>query len=364
MMRTFKLEIRFTTPAFMGNAIQDAQWRTPPIKALLRQWWRVAYAMEKHFAVNLKDMRHEERVLFGHAWLENDTFDRDGKPVETSARKSQIRIRLDRWREGTLKQDDWPAVGTVRHPESQRAVAADLYLGYGPVMPPPRGGPRPTLKARAAIQANESAILSVAVPETHAPLIRHAFWLMNQYGTLGGRSRNGWGSFSLLPSPLAEEELGEREIRYRLWTECLRPDCDWPHAIGKDARGALIWQTGPHEDWKSLMKTLAETKMGLRTQFKFPKGTSDGRVHERHWLCYPVNPHKVSAWDEYNSRLPNTLRFKIRQCQDGKLVGVIFHVPHLPPAAFRPDRPAIEAVWTRVHAFLDNRAPKIARIPE
>jgi len=47
MMRTFRLQMHFTTPAFMGNAEQNAQWRTPPIKALLRQWWRVAYAADK-----------------------------------------------------------------------------------------------------------------------------------------------------------------------------------------------------------------------------------------------------------------------------------------------------------------------------
>ena len=40
LTRTYTL--RFLTPAFLGNADQNGQWRTPPIKALLRQWWRVA----------------------------------------------------------------------------------------------------------------------------------------------------------------------------------------------------------------------------------------------------------------------------------------------------------------------------------
>lgn len=33
-------QMDFATPAFLGNAEQRAQWRTPPIKALLRQWWQ------------------------------------------------------------------------------------------------------------------------------------------------------------------------------------------------------------------------------------------------------------------------------------------------------------------------------------
>jgi len=35
-------KVSFVTPAFLGNAEQAGQWRTPPFKALLRQWWRVA----------------------------------------------------------------------------------------------------------------------------------------------------------------------------------------------------------------------------------------------------------------------------------------------------------------------------------
>ncbi len=45
-MQKLTYEVRFTTPAFLGNAEQKGQWRTPPFKALLRQWWRVAYGEE------------------------------------------------------------------------------------------------------------------------------------------------------------------------------------------------------------------------------------------------------------------------------------------------------------------------------
>ena len=39
-MQTYSYQLRFQTPAFLGNAQQQGQWRTPPIKALLRQWWQ------------------------------------------------------------------------------------------------------------------------------------------------------------------------------------------------------------------------------------------------------------------------------------------------------------------------------------
>lgn len=39
-MKKLEYQVSFTTPAFLGNAEQQAQWRTPPFKALIRQWWR------------------------------------------------------------------------------------------------------------------------------------------------------------------------------------------------------------------------------------------------------------------------------------------------------------------------------------
>src|SRR5690625_7483759 len=92
-MKTLDYTIRFVTPAFLGNAEQAGQWRSPPFKALLRQWWRVAYAAEKQFQVDPAAMRKEEGLLFGHAWLEDD---RDEKGNKVPARRSQVRIRLSK----------------------------------------------------------------------------------------------------------------------------------------------------------------------------------------------------------------------------------------------------------------------------
>lgn len=138
-MKILEYTLRFDTPAFLGNAEQNAQWRTPPIKALLRQWWRVAYAAEKGFKVDPAAMRREEGLLFGNAWLENDYC------------KSRVRLRLERWNTGGLTQ--WPGPeATVHHPEVGHHganVGSTLYLGYGPLR---FQGGHTTLKANAAIQ--------------------------------------------------------------------------------------------------------------------------------------------------------------------------------------------------------------------
>lgn len=347
-MLTRNYTLRFVTPAFLGNAEQTGQWRTPPIKALLRQWWRVAYWADQGAGVDA--MRAAEGRLFGVA------ADSDG-----DSRKSQVRIRLNRWSVGTLKSWDRLEQASVTHREVERTgykVGPHAYLGFGPL--DGRGGTKLGEKCHAAVQAGEDGELSLAFPSgIEAAWLDTALSLLHRYGTLGGRSRNGWGSFSLVPTddetPALIASLDERLVTS--WQDALK--LDWPHAIGRDERGPLIWQTAALADWKAVMRALAEIKIGLRTQkaFTLTSGKNAASPESRHWLSYPVTNHNITAWKERDGkrdlRLPNSLRFKVRAEPDGKLRGVIFHVPCLPPPQFKPNLKAITQVWQQVHTFLD-----------
>ncbi len=341
-MLTRHYTLRFNTPAFLGNANQSGQWRTPPIKALLRQWWRVAYAAQHPGAVPVNALRAAEGRLFGMA------SDDDG----SASGKSLVRIRLSHWNEGGLK--DWQGMDRQRlqHPEVKAPVGAQLYLGYGPLN---FSNGQTALKAKAALQAKEHALLQLAFPSgAEAGQLQHALWLMQHYGTLGGRSRNGWGSFSLTPADPATPALDGRPVDAAClpWRQALQTD--WPRAVGSDERGPLVWQTEPLADWPAVMRRLAEIKIKLRTQFVFPDARPPHpQPLARHWLSYPITRHTTSAWDR-NARLPNSLRFKVRETPQGNLQGVIVHLPCLPPPAFKPDRRAIEAVWLQVHQHLDQ----------
>ncbi|CRI66786.1 conserved hypothetical protein [Thiocapsa sp. KS1] len=362
-MIQYEYQIRFDTPAFLGNADQTGQWRTPPFKALLRQWWRVVFAAGRHSAVDVDAMRREEGLLFGVA--------ADGRE---GSLKSRIRLRLDRWDVGSETKSKWgqqelAANTKVKHPEVGPPIGPLLYLGYGPleVSKVTQGGKPPAfatvLKKNAAIQHGEIARLSLAFPDKAEEQIKTALWLIDHYGALGGRSRNGWGSLSLVPmndsSPKLDGPLDSALMHD--WRRALQ--LDWPHAIGGDDGRPLIWWTPECGDWKALMRQLAEIKIGLRTQFKFPPAAPP-HPHplDRHWLSYPITKHWVKPWGR-NLRLPNSLRFKVRRDDQGQLHGVIVHVPCAPPAAFRPDLRALESVWSRVHHFLDDPAQGLSRIP-
>ena len=357
-MQKMKYRVRFLTPAFLGNAEQSGQWRTPPFKALLRQWWRVVRAARHEFPKDCAAMRREEGRVFGNAWIEGDF------------RKSAVRMRLSKWATGSLTRSQWGPQeldGRIRHPEVNQPVGPLLYLGYGPLKVEAlrkSGGRKEyatVLKGNAAIQAGETADLSIAAPESDVADIRSALSLMNAYGTVGGRSRNGWGSFMIEPfddSPgvdasadTSRQGAGELDRSFvRPWREALA--LDWPHAIGADDTGPLVWRTKEScTDWKALMRDLAILKIGLRTMFVF---SSARPPHDRHWLSYPITKHNFPAWG--NLRLPNSLRFKVRPDPDDpkRLRGVVFHVPCLPPRDFRPDRRTIENVWRKTHALLDE----------
>ncbi len=359
-MQTCRYTLCFQSPAFLGNASQQAQWRTPPIKAQLRQWWRVAVAQELGYDV--ARLRQREAALFGAAADDGDS------------RQSRIRIRLSHWDEGKLK--DWPRHGTVTHPEVPAPAGSDLYLGFGP-LEYNKASRSTALKNNAAIQAGASATLGLAFPEADAAALLHALWLMDCYGTLGGRSRNGWGSFSLLPADAQTAAL-EGKPTTRNWQQALQ--LDWPHVLGSDTHGLLAWQTRPFNNWPQLMQELARLKIGLRTQFIYALdvnagdkqlynkkgeevGIEHGRPQQRHWLAYPVTHHNVKNWGS-NARLPNSLRFKVRPAPGNpqQVVGVVFHMPCLPPPAFNPNVQAITTIWQKVHTFLDAPAQHLTRI--
>ncbi len=364
-MTTREFSVQFLTPAFLGNAEQSGQWRTPPFKHLLREWWRVAYAEARNFDVNVNAMRREEARLFGAA-------------ADGQGNRSLVRMRLGHWNEG--KQHKWEADPLVNHREVDRNhgdIGSHLYLGFGPLTY--KGGTflgkkmGREFKANAAIQAGEKNDLKLAFPKSEAALIDRALELMAAFGTLGGRSRNGWGSLMLTSSdpakPLSHGERGWGEgLPLRDWRECLNENMGWPHAIGRDENGALVWWTRQgFNGWQPLMRELAKLKIGLRTQFPLNSGNHAPHPEARHWLSYPVTHHSVKPWDQavkkpkikrlgLGNRLPNMLRFKAQRGADGKLYGMIFHMPHLPPSQFQPDRGAIEQVWEKVHEFLDEQS--------
>lgn len=353
-MKTYN--VRFVTPAFLGDAEQKGAWRVPPFKALLRQWWRVVAAKECGYS-HVK-LREEECKLFGHAWLDT------GRPKpKTWAMKSRVSLRLGRWEQGSLGV--WPGDDPrVLHSEVERVpnhmIGSQLYLGFGPL----RLERRVTcMKASPAIGTGEINQLSIGFPDEAERAMANVVQLIHWFGSIGGRSRNGWGSLVLEGDGV--EGLQSLSGNSTLLQSVSRPlkEClsrDWPHAVGTDTRGLLIWRSQQTQArWSDVVRDLAEAKIKFRTALGFTKGQY--HLEERHILAYPVTNHEVRGWEK--ERLANQLRFKVGMDQ-GKYLGIVYHLPCKLPdnlsGVRRVDHRELQGIqerqfqiWEKVHRSLD-----------
>ncbi len=355
--RSYK--VRFVTPAFLGGADQSAQWRVPPFKALLRQWWRIVWwASAKEKSVGT--LRESERYWFGSS-AEN----------ETGAGK--IRLWLKQWNGPVMPKDQFNRLNflMVDHPEvKNNKVSAALYLGYGAV------------ERNSALDLNGHQELRLAFPERISNQVDTAAKLIALFGCVGGRCRNGWGSVSLEEcqadggtNPLVHKDFFDGQNRTsRDWIRGMAVQLnqalqrDWCHAIGKDSQGnLLLWRTKREESWEKVLARLAEVKIGFRTQFHFKGAGPHDELCDRQLLAYPVTNHSLKAWGN-KARSANQILFKVHLTDQG-YVGVVVHLPHSLPtplmSRLKKDvqlqvRSRENQLWNQVHSYLDS---KLTRLP-
>lgn len=366
-MTTLTYQVSFNTPAFLGNAEQQSQWRTPPFKALLRQWWRVVKAHEVGY--DYGRLLGLENALFGSAGVDDQ-----------GAHRSLVQLRLSGWDAGALSSV--PHGEMVDHKEVPGGrVGANLYLGYGPI-----GG-----QTRSAIKPGPGSPVdfSLRCPSEDAPAIRQAMQLIAWFGTLGSRARNGWGSIHLEHKSEASKVLDFSALNdvAALTGNCPvlpRSRCltqDWRTALGADDRAPLVWRlfrlgpitadgkatVEPFAKWEDAMQELARIKIAVRTSaffsFREHGGGRDGHPKPlpRHVLAYPSgSKHKVDApgWKD-QGRMANQVIFKVHRWKAG-FAATIAHFPVKTPShmAQRLALPDANAVWSEVHRLLDAERPK------
>ena len=317
------IELELLAPAFLGDANQCAAWRTPPIKNLLRRWWRVAMAAR---GKRLTEIRHDEGRLFGTA-------------AGNSGERSRLRLRLAEWRKGYETQWREPA-GSGRQ-RSGLDTQTIRYLAYGRA--------ETTGANNSAIPAGERAQISLAWPWDcpGADALPDALGLLDRLGALGGRSNNGWGSCGLV-------DLSEPDLRgfARDWEAALSEP--WVHALGRDETGLLLWQTtASHSSWDGVMRDLAEVRKALCADA--------GPL--RPLLSWPVTgtERRGGLTSRSGDRIPNTLRLRVTRTSENELRGQVCHLPCRPADGVwtekltEQDRRDFPGLWREAHQLLDGR---------
>jgi len=349
-----KYTVSFNTPAFLGNAEQQAQWRTPPFKALLRQWWRVVKAPDLNYSV--AQLRKAEGELFGYASDSSDDTEEQRNKDRPKSRQSRLKLRMKDWAPGLLDNDKWPRteIKGISVGEGP-SIPADVYLGFGPILPASkkenRASPSLGRKAIDPERATNELRLSFArdISEGQVQEVRKAVALACWFGGIGSRSRNGWGSIkfsgdNLPPLPKTIDEVSS-------W---LRPleSCfglDWPHAIGSDRSGPFIWIGKPLRNWREAVFSLATARRQIRSAAKtFGRGED---ISANQLIAYPVTQSNNRAWEsgrEGSERMPSSLRLKVVKNDQG-LVPVAIHLPCAVPKRLLEKLSTADQAWVKEH---------------
>lgn len=368
-MKKESYRLWMVTCGFVGSADQSGQWRTPPLKALLRMWWRIVW-WNTTKKPTIPGLHEAEGRRFGSAAAGTHT-------------QSPIRLRLASWRPGSQTQSTFSriAFASLTHPEVPNPVKTSLYLGYGPVTY--QKGHGAILTRKCAVGPNEENELRLSYPSTWTDELHATLKLVSLFGTIGGRSRNGWGSLLVTPKEPPEEDWPPTPTFFdpsgrdgRAWLDRFAKPLDkaleedWCHAVGRDGKGFLLWCTEKLTSWEAALDQLGKVKIAFRTQFHFrDTGNQNDQLCDRLILAYPVTKHAFSRWDSRKLlHLANQILFKVLPDGDGYR-GLVVHLPHGLPAPMverlsedekKNLREREMDIWRKVHGVLDEHLTRLS----
>ncbi len=180
-MHTITFTCETITPMFLSGADQSVpELRPPSIKGALRFWWR---AMNGHLVEKKKDknnndywdyskLKEQETVIFGGT---------------ESAQRSKVIIRTS---QGTLSNSF----------NKLPSIDKKYNIGGGNILNYLAFGTQETSDKsflRAYFQISKQFQITLRFPENITSDIIKSFYLFSEYGGLGSKSRNGFGSFQL-----------------------------------------------------------------------------------------------------------------------------------------------------------------------
>lgn len=377
--KELRFTIEFVTPCFLGGADGNAEVRTAPFKNLLRRWWRIVNGN-----LQTEELWKQEAELFGSKEKNADTNKIFGKSkVVLQIIDSKFQIQNDR----NLRFGN----KTIKHKEVSNTIPFETYLGMGPIFWNKQKGKSeykffpileycPEIKDFDKRAGKEKIIKSerksyvsflLKIPGDKEDCFLKILSYIHYFGTIGSRSRNGWGSLfveDISCNAEKKELLKPKELKDSAvdWDVILENEKKYPSSIAKDENGLLCWCAPQRNFWEDAMLDAAKIYSELRTNFTFNMCDFDDKkkfhksLQSRHILGYPVTNHDYKEWGK-DVRLPSQLCMKINFNQ-GKYRVQITHIPNLLPLPKIPsnnqdlplDTQKQIQIWTQVHNFLDN----------
>ncbi len=350
------LDCTILTPMFLGGADQRAALSAAPIKAALRYWWRVSGV---HNAENSEDLFKKENCLFGNA---DEKF---GKS-KVSFLMSLKNMHLSESKENISTGD----VKNVKFRLGNISLNVFVYLGMGIIDFRQNNDKMIKIDNERSYFKPESVFkIEIISPKKSSVLYEElvkSIFLFSEFGALGSRSRNGWGSI----------QVSSNIDRERLFKELLKiakpmENCfsvDYPHCLGIDDRGRIsIWQSKVKSSWQECMADFGSIYGNLRKIF--PTKGKMGLPGDRLLLGYPIPKPipKIAGWQ--GARFSSPLRFVVKKT-DNQFVYRVVHVPALIPKDLNKNNQKKEIwspdqqkkIWDTVHQHLDDKLGRLTQV--
>ncbi len=310
-----KFEVEFITPAFLGGADGNAEIRTAPFKNLIRRWWRIANGN-----LNSNELWQKESELFG-------STEKNPETENKIFGKSKIELKI---------VNNFPCQDLYSNDSEKNKLNKFLYLGYGPIS-------NKQAETRRFIKPNSKIPMILTVPKNEKESFINILSLINLFGSIGSRSRKGFGSISIIPNE--DFKLSNlNKLKEDISSLFLEPSKmnikNYPFCIGKDEKGVLCWNTiTPKDTYEEVLNELTEIYRNVVKAAK--EKSSNGRMI----LGSAVG---IKGIDEIK-RIPSSLILKVAK-SGKKYTGRIFHLPFNINTEIKDQ----DKVWSAIYSCLDN----------
>ncbi|MBN1984602.1 MAG: hypothetical protein JW795_23955 [Chitinivibrionales bacterium] len=317
-LEKLEIEVEFLTPCFLGGADQNTELRSAPFKSMLRQWWRISNG---HF--DDKKLSENESKLFGS--------------TQKSANRSLITISLNAVTFGKPEIPKQEQLSILKVNGKSQSIKPLSYVGYGPIS---MDG-----KWKNFIAPGSKLRMEITAPKDSINDLKQVLHFAHYFGSLGSRSRNGWGAFTLSSKdydflkPIKTKLISVEDI----FKESLK---NYPWVLGKDGKGPLCWKIQNDTEWSSVMINMAQVYATLRYNNKAMKD-----INARAILGYPLTNAEVRAEKKDIDRIPKQLRMTVHK-KNGKFIGVFIHFPYKLPCSMNCALSEIN-LWKAVYAHFD-----------
>lgn len=302
---------------------QTPELRPASIKGALRFWWR---AMHGH--LKLEELKKKEDAIFGSA--------------SNYGIKSKLTIRVL----GTQ-----PPVSTVPLPDRRKKTYGDKYrinildyMAYGMVQYD--NNQRRNILARHYIGAGEIFNLKLTLNTDFSAEILKAFYLLSEFGGLGAKSRNGYGSFKVING---DEHLNHVSIKSFENTP--------PSSFSSLSKESKLDEENGFRSWEDALFFLGESYQIAREK------TDSKHIYSKRILL--SQPIIINSGDGRRGEVPETILkngrhakpyfMSVSKASDGKYAAKLISMPY----NFLENHPNhhkkhLEKYWDAIEEFNKN----------